>query len=471
MKRIWAAGLLVLFGCKGNINDDSVATFLLQIASLNTGGQAANNGARNADINHDGNVIVFQSNSSNLDSRDTNTISDIYVRYVDEGRTELVTVNTAGTGSGNNFSEEPRVSPDGRFVVFNSQSTNLTAVTDTNGNGSDVFCRDLWNGITVPVSLNFARTATHNFSTFDSADVTSDATNVYVAYVQSTSAGNEIVGTVTGTQVYVRRIPLATFTTLATHDVILVSDDAAAGVAGGNGSSREPVIGQDETGPNVYVAWQSGATNLVVATDGDGTTDIYWRPVVKATGASTGNVLVSINDALSSGGTTGVLPVVFVASERPAISDDGAWVAFQSDAVDLLPPSSDSNGAQDIFVRGDLILGGAVTFRASITGAGNETTSDSEVCSISDGGVFVVFESSDPNIVPGDTNGFDDIFRADTTTGAVERVSITLFGGEPNAACENAAVSGNGASVVFESSSSNIIPGVVFEEHVFLRRF
>lgn len=471
-----ALAVLVAAGCKGNVNDDTVATILIQIASVSTGGQTANNGGRRPDVNYDGTVVVFESNASNLDPRDTNTINDIYVRFVSENRTELVTVNVAGTGSGNNFSDNARVSPDGQYVVFNSQSTNLSAFTDNNGQGTDVFCRDLYNGITIPVSLNAARTGTHPNSTFQPADVVADGTNVYVTYVQSTNAANEIIVGVTGQQVYVRRIPIATFATIATHDVFLVSDDLAAGVTEGNNSSENPVIGQDDGGPNLYIAFESNSTNLIPALDSTSTTDVYWVPMVKATGALGVLQLVSINDGGTSGGTDGQAVPTPQTSDRPSISDDGGWVAFQSDASDLLPIGDDNNGVQDIYVRGDLILGPLDTFRASITSAGNETTSESLNPSISDGGAFLVYESGDPNIVPGDTNGFNDIFRADLTTGAVDRASLTLFGGEPNANCgsgssfeSGSAISGNGSHVVFQSGASNIIPGSFFDTQVYLR--
>jgi hypothetical protein len=72
----------------------------------------------------------------------------------------LVSVNQFGTASGNGRSEIPEVlSANGRFVAFSSRATDLTAVPDGNGTGSDLFVRDLQASTTSLVSINAAGTA------------------------------------------------------------------------------------------------------------------------------------------------------------------------------------------------------------------------------------------------------------------------------------------------------------------------
>ena len=86
--------------------------------------------------------------------------SDIFVRDLQSGTTTLVSVNQAGTASGNGFSENPLISADGRFVAFVSEASDLVA-SDTNGQ-PDVFVRDLQAGTTALVSVNQAGTASGN---------------------------------------------------------------------------------------------------------------------------------------------------------------------------------------------------------------------------------------------------------------------------------------------------------------------
>jgi hypothetical protein len=84
----------------------------------------------------------------------------VFVRDLQTGTTRLVSVNQAGTGSGNGLSREGDLSPNGRFVAFLSIASDLVA-NDTNGVG-DVFVRDLSTGTTTLVSVNQTGTNSGN---------------------------------------------------------------------------------------------------------------------------------------------------------------------------------------------------------------------------------------------------------------------------------------------------------------------
>ncbi len=90
---------------------------------------------------------------------------------------------------------------------------------------------------------------------------------------------------------------------------------------------------------------------------------------------------------------------------RPAISADGRFVAFHSDATNLV--AGDTNGATDVFVH-DLQTG--TTERVSVDSAGDEANAGSDRPSIDADGGFVAFESSASNLVAGDTNDAPDVF-------------------------------------------------------------
>lgn len=103
-------------------------------------------------ISHDGQRVVFLSNAINLVSDDTNGADDIFLHNVSIGLTTRVSVGSAGQ-QGNDDSAWPRISPDGRYVAFNSYAGNLVA-SDTNSH-SDIFLHDLETSHTWRVSRTF----------------------------------------------------------------------------------------------------------------------------------------------------------------------------------------------------------------------------------------------------------------------------------------------------------------------------
>ena len=141
-------------------------------------------------------------------------------------------------------------------------------------------------------------------------------------------------------------------------------------------------------------------------------------------------------------------------SYTPSISADGRFVAFYSNASNLVP--GDTNNRDDIFVRDTLTN---TTTRVSVDSAGNQANSNSDSPSISADGRFVVFESFASNIVPGDTNNSNDIFVRDTLTNTTTGVSVDSAGNLGNRGSEGASISANGRFVVFESYASNLVPG------------
>jgi hypothetical protein len=140
----------------------------------------------------------------------------------------------------------------------------------------------------------------------------------------------------------------------------------------------------------------------------------------------------------------------------PSISSDGRYVAFESDASSLVP--SDTNGATDIFVH-DCQTG--ATTRVSVATGGAQSNGGSHYPYISSNGRYVVFESDAANLdlVTADTNGFRDIFIHDRQTGETTRVSLTYSGGQANGTSELATVSADGRYVAFDSAATNLVSG------------
>src|SRR5262245_22460041 len=133
------------------------------LVSVNSSGTGpANNNSTYAVISANGRYVAFASFATDLVAgiTDHNFGTDIYVRDLQTGTTTLVTINSAGTGTGNQGGSNPVITPDGRYVVFASNSTDLVPGL-TNSNGA-VFIRDLVGGTTRMVSINQAGTGAGN---------------------------------------------------------------------------------------------------------------------------------------------------------------------------------------------------------------------------------------------------------------------------------------------------------------------
>jgi Tol biopolymer transport system component len=125
------------------------------IPLLVSGGTTNITGAGNSmlwSITPNGRWVVFNSHANNLVTNDDfRPYGDLFVRNVDSGVTLLVTANPGGYGGGDGNSSYASITADGRYVVFSSDAANLVA-NDTN-EVSDVFRRDLMHGTTELVSV------------------------------------------------------------------------------------------------------------------------------------------------------------------------------------------------------------------------------------------------------------------------------------------------------------------------------
>ena len=138
----------------------------------------------------------------------------------------------------------------------------------------------------------------------------------------------------------------------------------------------------------------------------------------------------------------------------PSVSADGRYVAFYSLATNLV--SGDTNGQKDVFVR-DRVLG--TTVRVSRSTGGAQGNSGSAMPSISADGRYVAFESAATNLVSGDTNGAEDVFVRDLTAGTTTRVSVSGAGVQGSGRSGGASISADGRHVAFTSQATNLVGG------------
>ena len=124
----------------------------IQLVSVSSGGDQGNGASTNASISSDGRYVVFQSTSTNLVAADTNSMSDIFVHDRLTGVTERVSVSSSGVeGDKGSFCyHQNSISADGQYIIFEADATNLVA-GDTN-NVKDIFVHDRSTGETVKIS-------------------------------------------------------------------------------------------------------------------------------------------------------------------------------------------------------------------------------------------------------------------------------------------------------------------------------
>jgi Tol biopolymer transport system component len=147
-------------------------------------------------------------------------------------------------------------------------------------------------------------------------------------------------------------------------------------------------------------------------------------------------------------------------SQGPAVSADGRYVVFLSEATDLLQVN-DRNGFRDVYLRD---RGAGITELVSVGIEGAAANGNSQIGglaspAISADGCLVAFSSMASNLVEGDQNGTEDVFIRNRCAGTTERVSIASGGGEANGASRNPDLNSDGRFVTFQSDATNIVDG------------
>lgn len=152
--------------------------------------------------------------------------------------------------------------------------------------------------------------------------------------------------------------------------------------------------------------------------------------------------------SIASGGGQGDGPSFF-----GGVSTNGRFVVFSSDATNLVP--GDTNGKTDVFRRD---LKTRETVRVSVNGDGVEGNGRSFASGVSRDGRLVLFWSHATNLVPGDTNGFEDVFLRDVALGTTTRLSLAPGGVQTNGGNRFPTMTDDGRLIAFESFATNLVP-------------
>ena len=380
-------------------------------------------------LNYDGRFVSFSTTAA-LSSGDANgNDSDIYV--VDR-QTDLVQRASVGIDGSdpNGPSSAPGLSADGRYVAFRSEASNLI-VGDTNG-VADAFVFDRLSGVTERVSLSSAGTESSGV-VGDQVDISWDGR--FVAFLADATDLAEVA-----CHVYLRDRALD-----ATECVDIDANGAPA-----DGFSRDPSVSADGR----LVAFSSSDTGLAGPANGSvsrvyvrdrGTVPaVAWPPdpgELRAITRPVATELVSVSPSGEPGNDH---------SGGPAVSEDGRWVAFWSDASDLT--ENTSGGLRRVYLH-DQETGSTVDVAQN---ANDKSNTD---IAMSRDGAVIAFQSSATNLVDADTNGQDDVFVYWRDSQALTRASVDRLGGELHNDSRMPVLSADGTMVLFGGRNENVAPG------------
>jgi Tol biopolymer transport system component len=453
-------------------------------ASIDDEGAPGNGDSDLPSISCDGRYVAFVSSATNLVALDGNGVADVFVRDRIAEQTYRVNVDRRGSEA-NAASGAPLFSCDGRYVTFPSDADNLVQA-DTNGT-TDAFVAPnaLSGGGFPPPGFEIVRVSVDEEGLegdHHSHSISISGNGRFGAF--ASQASNLVPNDTNG--------QLDVFVKDAVTDRIALITRAFDG-GPSSGASTAPAISAEGR----FVAFESLAPDLVPG-DTNGERDVFLfdrltgemeRISVRSDGGEIAGpsfgpslsdngrfvTFKTFIDGVVAGDTNGLWDVfvhdralhriehVSVPSAGgfpdgdstfPSLSSDGNFVAFMSDATNLVP--GDLNGERDIFVRD---RSAATTVRVSVAAGGGDSNDESQAPSIAKDGLRVAFVSAATNLVANDTNGFFDVFLYDRLTGSTQRLSVSTTGLEGNGASVFPAISRDGTVVAFMSFATNLVAG------------
>lgn len=420
-----------------------IATYLISKRKSGTAPTQNTINSINGKTDNNGRYVVFQSND-HLITAHSSVTTQIYM--YDRTSSTLTVISTKGSTMGDADSMNAYISPDGKFVAFASDSTNLLVEGDANSK-RDIF---LYKNSAEPTLTRLStqpgdkKVGGNGDSDFPCLSNSNDNGFycVYETVATDVIAPSEIAG---NKNVYRTKIGADN----KAESIILVSRQfGATNNTGGNAASGTPHICED----GGYVAYESLASDVVNGVNPAGVTQIF-RYDVSANPLDNRNSLVSSdNGALAPANAT-----------KPCISNDGAYVSYM-----VAASAWGHAGRSDCFRRkmnetgNDLVSG----IQTGFGDAANPTmTSD---------GSYVVFQTDGNGYnEPGNNNSIDCIVRdmSKQPNDSTGYTCVSVGEGNPGTAADdtsgkvntgsvNPYISRTGSYVVFQSSAANLVSGI-----------
>jgi TolB protein len=375
------AGVVLVGSVNFDPGRDGAAPTTIRV-SVSSAGEQANRDVLLWGISADGRYVLMDSAASNLVPRDTNGVSDVFLRDVTAGQTVRVSVSSSGSQANASSRFPGAMTPDGRFVVFDSRASNLSVGKDTNG-AEDVFVRDRELGSTRRVSIP---PAGGQFSRFDShgAAISADGRFVLFSHYRRAFLRDRVLQR---TLPVGRRWPFVSGVGLSANARMVAYVHWPRHSEDGRLVIRDRRFGEDYTPgtdccaggtfsftPNGNHAAYTGRQS---ATSEDG---VYWW-------TKGGSLIRVIKEGWDA-----------------TLTEDGTHISFTT----FTPVTADdSNDLQDLFLR-DLTTG--ATERVDVNADGTQIALGIVRGLVSRDGRWAAFSSRDAAVVPADTNGLVDVF-------------------------------------------------------------
>jgi len=416
---------LLLSGLCATVTSAEAPQSTQRVSIRSDAGQAAG-GSSFATLSADGRFAAFTSAAANLVPGDSNGTTDAFIHDRLTGLTERVSLQSSGAQSSGN-AVTIALSADGRWAAFASDATDLVP-GDTNG-AFDVFLHDHVTGLTTRVSVSTSGAQGNQHSgMFSTLAISADGRFVSFVSLADSLVPND---TNAARDVFVHD--------RVTAETTRVSVDSFGVEGDGQSSSSFSDISHHCSADGRYITFNSEATNLVLG-DFNNRDDVFVHD--RLTGLTE---RVSVDSVGLEGNGH---------SYDPGISADGRFVVFDSVADDISP--GDFNASSDVFVHDRVTR---ITTRVSLDSLGLEGDRASWLPVISSCGRFVAYKSDARNLVPGDTNDALDVFVHDRLTRTVERASVGAGGVEANGRSNDCAISADGRFVAFTSFAANLVAG------------
>lgn len=314
--------------------------------------------------------------------------------------------------------------PEGRYLAY------VANVNGVSGSYTAVYRWDYLSGTNVLVSAN-TNNVLSSLPFCDSPAISSSG-----RYVTFVSAATDLVSNapVSGYHVYVRDV------TAGTTGLV---DADTNGQPAGVDYCVAPVISSD----GQSVAYETTAGTLIPG-DYNQDYDVFVRNLTNGTTQLISAAQPSLPTLAANG---------FSMFSAEPLSPDGHYLAFASDATDLVP--GDTNGLRDVFVC-DLFAGTNTLVSVGTNGAGaNGISYDAAV---NGNGQYVAFTSMATNLIARDTNGCTDVFVRDLAARTNYLISVNAAGtGEGNSNSFSPLISADGRYVYFVSQAGNLVSGTV----------
>ncbi|MBI5680993.1 MAG: PD40 domain-containing protein [Methanobacterium sp.] len=393
-----------------------------ELVSVNNSSIQGNQASDDPVVSADGRFVAFSSDADNLVPGDTNGYRDVFVRDRFLNITERVSISTSGQ-EGNYYSYEPAVSADGRYIVFTSFASNLVAGGVPSGQ-SQLYVRDRLLGITELLSISPNGSPGDGFS--QSGSISADGR--YVAFISSST---NLMTTVTDgrEEVYVRDMISS-----ITERISVSNDSNTSGGCGfppsisGDGRfvafvSWAPLDGVDDSWADLFLYDRQLKTTTKIARQFNWDEGIH---IFQTSLSDDGHYLAFVNRP-------------FIIYGPPSIGDPNYWQYYN----------------QNIFLF-NRFTGNIKMVTVPYTGA--LCNYESLEPSISSDGRYLVFTSYATNLVAGDDNNAPDIFIFDQQSGEIQRVVESPVDYVGNSYF-NPSLSAMGNYLVFNSDVDNLAPG------------